>query len=839
MPVTRTYRFHEIFKEEAQAINQRRRRFRRGEVALEPESGTNSNSNSEHDPGTASPPGSLAPAQESDTRSGGEPIVRPTAKSGLAGLALSGGGIRSASFCLGALQALDKAGVLKKIDYLSTVSGGGYIGTSLSAAMSRSKGDFPFTSSLTQDEPYGVQHIRNHSNYLFPQGIINIFFNVAIYLRGLLANALLILPWLLVLAAITIFFKPDSESLHISLTGTTLPEAFNADHFGLSLIVLYLFVLLLLVWALWRSLEISGWAAEIGSPWTLVSALVLIVLIVIAFCELQPLVLDGIFRSANGQGGILASFATWLQGLAALLAPFSAAVAFFSRHIGRLLRQGNERPNLGALASRAAGKAAVYIAGAAIPFLLWMAYLYLCFAGIKDLDPDYVNRSGSYYHAPFWLSDISQRWFGYKTPIGWFYLVTGIELFLLSLFLAPNANSLHRLYRDRLSKAFLFDPTTTIEARRPGPGSKLQSAPLSDPAAFERLKYGNFELAPLDRFKLSEISCVDTPFHLINTALNIQGSKYANRRGRNADFFLFSPKFIGSSATQYVRTEELEDAVKELDLATAMAVSGAAASSNMGASSIKPLTPTLAILNVRLGYWAANPRQLVQDRKPSSIFASVFDQFYFLQELLGLMRETSNTIYLTDGGHIENLGIYELLRRRCQLIIAIDAEADPEMSFRSLVALQRYARIDLGVLIDLPWAEIRDATRAASKEIAETGGLPPNAAAHGPHCAVGEIGYPQGRKGILIYVKSSITGDENDYIVDYKRRFPAYPHETTADQLFSEEQFEVYRALGFHAVTEVFSGRDQVGMRPKTAQWHGPVLNEPLVKAAKELLNWT
>jgi predicted acylesterase/phospholipase RssA len=135
MPVARTYRFHEIFKEEVQAINQRRRRFGRREVALEPESRTNSNSNSEHDSGTASP-APLLPGQEGDTRSGGEPILRPTASSGLAGLALSGGGIRSASFCLGALQALDKAGVLKKIDYLSTVSGGGYIGTSLSAAMS-------------------------------------------------------------------------------------------------------------------------------------------------------------------------------------------------------------------------------------------------------------------------------------------------------------------------------------------------------------------------------------------------------------------------------------------------------------------------------------------------------------------------------------------------------------------------------------------------------------------------------------------------------------------------------------------------------------------------------
>ncbi|MGZ3327664.1 MAG: cell division protein, partial [Xanthobacteraceae bacterium] len=212
--------------------------------------------------------------------------------------------------------------------------------------------------------------------------------------------------------------------------------------------------------------------------------------------------------------------------------------------------------------------------------------------------------------------------------------------------------------------------------------------------------------------------------------------------------------------------------------------------------------------------------------------------FYFLQELFGLMRENSETVYLTDGGHIENLGIYELLRRRCRLIIAIDAEADPEMAFRSLVALQRYARIDLGVLIALPWAEIRDATRAASEEIAKTGGLPPHAAPHGPHCAVGEIIYPQNQRGILLYVKSSITGDENDYIVDYKRRFPTYPHESTADQLFSEEQFEAYRALGFHAVNEVFLGNDNVGMRPKPAQWQGTVLTDPLVKEARGLLKW-
>jgi hypothetical protein len=70
----------------------------------------------------------------------------------------------------------------------------------------------------------------------------------------------------------------------------------------------------------------------------------------------------------------------------------------------------------------------------------------------------------------------------------------------------------------------------------------------------------------------------------------------------------------------------------------------------------------------------------------------------------------------------------------------------------------------------------------------------------GPHVAVGCIDYGAGKSGWLVYVKSSLSGDENDYIRDYARRFPRFPHETTGDQFFSEEQFEVYRALGFHAM---------------------------------------
>ena len=144
------------------------------------------------------------------------------------------------------------------------------------------------------------------------------------------------------------------------------------------------------------------------------------------------------------------------------------------------------------------------------------------------------------------------------------------------------------------------------------------------------------------------------------------------------------------------RQRRWRKASNELDLATAMAISGAAASANMGANTIKPLIMTLALLNVRLGFWLPNPR-VVAASKTRSYIKQFFDQFYFYYELRGELNEERDIVYVTDGGHVENLGVYELLRRRCRLIIAVDAEADPTMSFPSLMRLERIARIDFGV----------------------------------------------------------------------------------------------------------------------------------------------
>ena len=284
-----------------------------------------------------------------------------------------------------------------------------------------------------------------------------------------------------------------------------------------------------------------------------------------------------------------------------------------------------------------------------MPIALWVAYLYLSFWGIQDC----TTSTQCAYHAPGWLASLAGRAPFTGGSILVFYFVAGVTLLVISQILNPNANSLHRLYRDRLSKAFLFDPSRRTAARAL-PGLKGQTGAETD------APLRNSDLQPLDELRVSELRTDLAPYHLINTALNIHASKYTNRRGRNADFFIFSPLFTGSEATGYVETDLMEKEVTGLTAGTAMAISGAAASSNMGSTTIKPLVPTLAILNIRLGYWLTNPAK-VADALKKSLILRFFDRLYFMKELLGLLCETSETVYLTDGGHIENLGLYELL----------------------------------------------------------------------------------------------------------------------------------------------------------------------------------
>jgi hypothetical protein len=283
------------------------------------------------------------------------------------------------------------------------------------------------------------------------------------------------------------------------------------------------------------------------------------------------------------------------------------------------------------------------------------------------------------------------------------------------------------------------------------------------------------------------------PYHLLNAAINLQGCRAPDLRGRDADFFVFSRDFTGCRRTGYCRTSRMEALDPRLDLGTAMAISGAAAAPNMGGLTVRSLTFVMTLLNIRLGYWLPNPawadRPLARRTVPRSL--------YFLKELTGQLDERGPHVNVSDGGHIENLGVYELLRRRCRTIIAIDAGCDPDATFADLARLACYARIDLGILIDL-----------------DLDGLRPGADRNGSrHAVVGTIHYSGGETGTLLYVKSSMTGDENELARGYRARRAAFPHESTADQFFDEAQFEAYRYLGYHAVHKA-PGRETTKLPP-------------------------
>ena len=301
-----------------------------------------------------------------------------------------------------------------------------------------------------------------------------------------------------------------------------------------------------------------------------------------------------------------------------------------------------------------------------------------------------------------------------------------------------NANSLHQLYRDRLGRAFLFRRATPEELPK-------------NNSLFRRKHDIGEQLVGADNVRFSQIAAGKSPYHLINTALNVPGSNFANRRGRNADFFVFSRLFIGSEATGYVDTGTAEEITDGLNIGTAMAISGAAAAPNMGIASMRPLSATIAVLNVRLGRWLRHPADIARIKtrsrpllwwfgKPGPghlLLEAFFKSGTTVSDGAIAAGKRAGFVFLTDGGHIENLGVYELLRRRCRIIVAVDGEADPDMTSSSLVQLH-----GLPGLISARssrWTGSRSLTGQSPRRGRSRTKRDPKP---GPHVALGHIDYP-------------------------------------------------------------------------------------------------
>lgn len=374
------------------------------------------------------------------------------------------------------------------------------------------------------------------------------------------------------------------------------------------------------------------------------------------------------------------------------------------------------------------------------------------------------------------------------------WLLTTAITAILAWRLDVNEFSMHLFYRNRLVRAFLG--ASNVD-RAPSPFTGFAS---TDDIALEDLVTGQG---------------FQGPYPLWGTTLNLTTGENLAWQERKGASFIYSPLFCGwDYVNQTSMPAQPEISMSDDDSAarkrspranlygfrstlrdnkvpgyggeggkpyvgTALAASGAAASPNMGYHTRPGVAALLAIFNVRLGWWTGNPHN------PRTWNKYAPGIWYLLNELLGKSSDRDRYVYLSDGGHFDNLGLYELVRRRVRFIICSDADADHAFSFEDLGNAIQRCRRDFGVEIRL------QAQQDLSPAL-----IPPYRKAH---YAIGEISYPgQQAKGILLYLKSSLTDDEPSDVLSRRAQDNAFPHDTTANQFFTDSAFEAYRALGEH-----------------------------------------
>jgi hypothetical protein len=347
------------------------------------------------------------------------------------------------------------------------------------------------------------------------------------------------------------------------------------------------------------------------------------------------------------------------------------------------------------------------------------------------------------------------------------------------------------MYRDRLMETFLKTPGAA-------PDSKLRQR--SDAANATRLS----ALAAAPHW---------SPYPLINCNVILTNARAPHYRARLGDSFLLSPLYCGSNATGYMPTTGFERDL--MTLPTAMAISGAAANPHAGnfgegKSTENAVSFLMTFFGLRLGFWCFNPGSkwfgLSRLVRPNYLLPG-------LGSLLGLHHSEHNMfIELSDGGHFDNTGVYELIRRRVPVVIIADGGADPDETFDSLGNVIERCRVDFGTSIVFPDANydltglIPGSMAASSQESAKLYDEKYTLAIRG--YAVGDIVYPPlpdqgGFVGKVVYIKTCLTRDLPGDIYAYKSANPSFPNQPTLDQFFDERQFEAYRELGYQLTRQL------------------------------------
>jgi hypothetical protein len=385
-----------------------------------------------------------------------------------------------------------------------------------------------------------------------------------------------------------------------------------------------------------------------------------------------------------------------------------------------------------------------------------------------------------------WIAGID--WPTLALPSDW-YFDGGTALACVVLFAAAvvfswrvdiNEFSVHHLYRNRLVRCYLG---ASVPGRRAQPFIGFSDA-------------DNFPLANLQIPLGSENAKDARPIPILNTSLNVVRGKELALQTRKARSFAFTPlyggftrhptgkkaweSFFGPTAQCGCQLPGFKDGIT---LGTSIAISGAAASPSMGSYSEPALAFLMTLFDVRLGWWMGNPAG-----KRWRHGSPLIGFYWLLRELLGATNDDSAYVYLSDGGHFENLALYELVRRRCKLIVACDASCDPNGDLGDLHNAIERCRSDFGVEIVLE-------NVAALKPQAR----PDGAVRSQAHFVAGRIRYNPAsadEDGTIIYIKPTLVDGDPQDVLAHAKAHTSFPHDTTANQWFDETHFENYRTLG-------------------------------------------
>ncbi|MFI6673307.1 hypothetical protein [Kribbella sp. NPDC050470] len=684
----------------------------------------------------------------------------------------SGGGIRSASFCLGALQLLREKGLYDKASSVIGVSGGGYMAAAFHV-LRRTCTD-PFSPGSPE-----LARLRRQTRYLLQGG--RAMFRAALsVLFGLVVNLLLIGITLRAIAWVLGWFLADQQVVVLGDGGIEVDWRPNDSWFflGLSLFPLAVSAAMFVLEKVW-------------DRWARMPDVVRMILTTIANVALKfgvPLAVlllgvpGGLYLLAQ-----LAGESSLPSALLALVDPARQGIASFSALVVVLIGLGKAVWNgLAVEGKESSSMRARVLAFARTKLAPWAASAIIVLAAVIVL----LRWTGGYATEP-----------GYQENWTVALILAAIAV-AIKVLTDANRTSLHSFYRERLSRAFLVTRKDNgaavaldyhLRLRYSEWGKPVDGGPQLVIAGVANVSDGDFVPSQRD--------CV--PFVFDAQQIGIIGDRSLPDGGRRV-------------TDDYER--EADMLKREVTVPAAMAISGAAFSPLTGRvnARTRPVRLLLAVLNARLGVWLPNPywnnrstpafpevRGTVA--KVRRYVGSVIDKpgpYRLLLEGIGQPSMYDRRIYVTDGGHYDNLGLVEALRREPAQVIVIDASNDPEDRFTALAEAIATARMDHGIQIDIdPSPMVRGGKPRADRPWA-----------YGIATHPLKDGADKPYKTEIFFLKAVLAGHLGWDIEQYAAGHPDFPRRTTGDQFYDEWDFEAYRSLGY-ALAESLTEHHRVRAR--------------------------